>query len=237
MHRFAQKHMVAVAAWIVAGLAIPSAAAAQDRADVCMAVGLDASGSISAEEMRLQVDGMAAALLDARFGRAIRAGPRGLIAITVYTWADSHDGVEIVVPWAGLESAKDAEAVAAFLRGRFSGQGERSTSLTVALKAGAELLAGCPWFADRQLLNVAGDGWTNAGPGPAAARDHAIDRGIVINGLVVGNNRTTVQHYRGQVIGPPNIGFLVEVGSYRDFAQAMINKLLLELAAVAEGGR
>ena len=222
---------------VVLGLAAALPASAQDRADVCMAVGLDVSGSIDFDEMRLQFDGLAAALADARFARAIQAGPRRLIAMTVYTWSGSLERVAVLVPWVGMRSGKDAQAVAALMRTAESGfRLARSTSLTVAVEAGTAILGECPWFADRQLLNVAGDGATNTGPGPAPARDRATDRGIVINALVVGDNRETVEHYRREVVGPPGIGFLVEVGDYADFAQAMINKLLLELAWTDDRG-
>lgn len=221
-----------VSSWVfVATTLVTASVAGQERADVCIAVGLDVSGSISADEMRLQFDGLAAALVDARFARAIHAGPHGLIAISVYTWSASLDGVEIVLPWTGMRSGKDAQAVATIMREVRGGVPlVRSTSLTVALEAGTRILAQCPWFADRQLLNIAGDGPTNIGIAPTEARNSAIEGGIVINGLVVGDEAATEDHYRRDVIGPPNIGFLVQVADYSDFAQAMINKLLLELA-------
>ena len=201
-----------------------------ERADACMAVGLDVSGSIHNEELRLQYDGLAAALVDQRFIRAIETGRHGLIAVSVYTWADSHDSVEIIVPWIGVTSRKEAEAVAAVLQTREVKHMVRSTSLLVAVQAGTELLQGCPWFADRQLLNIAGDGYTNIGPSPLQARNAAIDRGIVINGLVVGEDPTTIKHYDTEVIGPTNVGFFVTVADYQAFARAMLNKFLLEIS-------
>ncbi len=201
-----------------------------ERADACMAVGLDVSGSIHNEELRLQYDGLAAALIDQRFIRAIETGRHGLIAVSVYTWADSHDSVEIIVPWIGVTSGKDAQAIAEQLQTREVKHMVRSTSLLVALQAGTELLQGCPWFADRQLLNIAGDGYTNIGPSPLAARNAALDRGIVINGLVVGEDPTTIEHYDTEVIGPTNVGFFVTVSDYEAFARAMLNKFLLEIS-------
>ena len=201
-----------------------------ERADACMAVGLDVSGSIHNEELRLQYDGLAAALIDQRFIRAVETGRHGMIAVTVYTWADSHDSVEIIVPWMGVTSSKDAQAIAEVLQSREVKHMVRSTSLLVALQAGTELLQGCPWFADRQLLNIAGDGYTNIGPSPLAARNAAIDRGIVINGLVVGEDPTTIEHYDSEVIGPTNVGFFVTVADYQAFARAMLNKFLLEIS-------
>ncbi len=211
---------------------IPAKVWGQDRADACMAVGLDISGSINNQELRLQFDGLAAALQDRRFLQAIETGRHGLIAIAVYTWADSHDTVQVIVPWVGVQTDKQAEAIAETLGGQRLDRAVRSTSLTVALQAGTELLRRCPWYADRQLLNIAGDGITNIGPGPLAARDAAIDRGIVINGLVVSGEVGTIQHYGRKVVGPPRIGFLVTVGDYSQFANAMLSKFMLEISAL-----
>ncbi len=201
-----------------------------ERADACMAVGLDVSGSIHNEELRLQYDGLAAALIDQRFIRAVETGRHGMIAVTVYTWADSHDSVEVIVPWMGVTSFKDAQAIAEVLQNREVKHMVRSTSLMVAVQAGTQLLQSCPWFADRQLLNIAGDGYTNIGPSPLTARNAAIDRGIVINGLVVGEDPTTIEHYDSEVIGPTNVGFFVTVADYQAFARAMLNKFLLEIS-------
>ncbi len=211
---------------------IPAKVWGQERADACMAVGLDISGSINNRELRLQYDGLAAALLDRKFLQAVETGRHGLIAVSVYTWADSHDTVQVIVPWIGVQTDKHAEAIAEALDKQELDRIIRSTSLTVALQAGTELLRNCPWFADRQLLNIAGDGITNVGPGPLPARDAAIDRGIIINGLVVGGETDTIQHYSDRVVGPPRIGFLVTVGDYTDFATAMLSKFMLEISAL-----
>ena len=213
---------------------IPAKVWGQERADACMAVGLDISGSINNRELRLQYDGLAAALLDRRFLQAIETGRHGLIAVSVYTWSDSHDAVEVIVPWSGVQTDKHAEAIAETLGNQQVNRMIRSTSLTVALQAGTELLRRCPWFADRQLLNIAGDGMTNTGPGPQPARDAALDRGIVVNGLVVGGESDTIRHYNSKVIGPPRIGFLVTVGDYADFANAMLSKFMLEISALPQ---
>ncbi|NNG03167.1 MAG: DUF1194 domain-containing protein [Inquilinus sp.] len=209
---------------------IPAKVWGQERADACMAVGLDVSGSIHNEELRLQYDGLAAALIDQRFIRAVETGRHGLIAVAVYTWADSHDSVQIIVPWIGVQSGKDAQAIAETLQSLEVKHVVRSTSLMVALQAGTQILQGCPWFADRQLLNIAGDGYTNIGPSPLPARNAAIDRGIVINGLVVGEDPSTIEHYHNEVVGPTNVGFFVTVADYQAFARAMLNKFLLEIS-------
>ena len=165
--------------------------------------------------------------------RVVERGRHGLIAVAVYSWSDNLQNVQVIVPWTGITSHKDAEAVAEILFNHQARRVIRNTSLAVAVQAGTQILQTCPWFADRQLLNIAGDGRTNVGPGPSPARDAALDTGIVINGLVVGGDPQTIEHYSTEVVGPPHIGFFVTVADYREFARAMLNKFMLEISWLA----
>ena len=215
------------------GILIPTKVWGIERADACMAVGLDASGSIDAEELRLQFDGLATALTDQRFMRTVELGRHGMIAVAVYSWSDNLQSVQVIAPWTGIKTPKDADAVAEILFNHEARRVIRNTSLSVAVQAGTRILQTCPWFADRQLLNIAGDGRTNVGPGPSPARDAANDIGIVINGLVVGGDPQTIAHYDSEVVGPPHIGFFVTVADYQEFARAMLNKFMLEISWLA----
>lgn len=215
----------------IAGAIVSLPAQSLERADICMAIGLDVSGSISSDEMQLQFRGLARALNHPRLLRSIESGRHGLTAVTVFTWTSGRD-VRVVVPWSGIRSAKDAAHIAAMLFDLPVGEGEGNTSLEVAVRTGTRLLTTCPWYADRQLLNIAGDGVTNVFPGPAEARDAANASGIVINGLVIESEEfAALAHYESSVVGPPGIGFVVTIRDYRDFHRGMLRKLLLEMAS------
>ena len=186
----------------LASLVASSPVMALERADICMAIGLDVSGSMEPEEMRLQFDGLARALNHPRLMRSIQAGRHGVTAITVFTWSANRD-VDVVVPWTGVSGPKDAEQIAARLFALPARDGQGNTSLTLAIQTGVVLLQTCPWFAERQLINIAGDGVTNVYPGPIAARDLANDRGITINGLVIASEEfAALNHYRPRWSGP-----------------------------------
>lgn len=222
--------LVAAFAW----LSPAPAADALDRADICMAIGLDVSGSMEPEEMRLQFDGLARALNHPRLMQAIRAGRHGVTAVTVYTWSANRN-VRVVVPWTGISGPKDSEQVATQLFALPARTGDGNTSLTLAIQTGVALLRTCPWYAERQLLNIAGDGVSNVFPGPVAARDAANDRGIVINGLVIASEEfAALNHYRTEVVGPQGVGFVVLIDDFRGFSAGMLRKLLLEIAMAVE---
>lgn len=219
---------------MAAAVSIPAPTNALERADICMAIGLDVSGSMEPREMRLQFDGLARALNHPRLVRAVQSGRHGVTAVSVFTWSANRE-VDVVVPWTGISGPKDTEGIAARLFALPARDGHGNTSLTLAIQTGVALLNTCPWYAERQLLNIAGDGVTNNYPGPAAARDAANDRGIVINGLVIASEEfAALNHYRTEVVGPEGVGFVVLIDDFRGFADGMLRKLLLEIAMLSE---
>ena len=203
-----------------------------ERADICMAVGLDASGSIAPAEMRLQLDGLATTLTHPEFLRAVRGGPHGMMAIAVYAWSEAPELARVVVPWTPIHGEVGAVTAAAMLHATAGLSGSGSTGLAPAVADGAALLASCPWFADRQILNVVGDGITNIGPAPTGARDAALGLGMIINGLVVGGDPAVKAHFQEQVIGPQGVGFVEQAADYDEFAAAMLRKFVTEVATV-----
>ena len=202
------------------------------RTDFCMAIGLDASGSIARSEMRLQLDGLATTLTDPRFMHAVRSGSHGEMAIAVYAWSEVKILARVLVPWTTINDEQDALAVATTLRATAGLPGSGSTGLSPAVADGAALLATCPWFADRLILNVVGDGATNTGPMSSGERDAAIERGVIINGLVVGGDPAVMAHFREYVIGPQGISFVEHAADYEEFAEAMLRKFVTEVATV-----
>ena len=233
MRKAALRSVVTACLFVAVGHVAP-AAQTVERADICMAIGLDVSGSMEPSEMRLQFDGLARALNHPRLLRAVQAGRHGVTAVTVFTWS-ANRSVQVVVPWTGISEPKDTEQIAAQLFALPARDGDGNTSLTLAIQTGVVLLETCPWYAERQLLNLAGDGVTNVFPGPVAARDAANDRGIVINGLVIASEEyAALNHYRTEVVGPQGVGFVVLIDDFRGFSSGMLRKLLLEIAMVTE---
>ena len=70
-------------AFATAVLADPRAAAARDEVDLLLALAVDASGSIDADEFRLQREGYAEALSHPAVLAAIASKPRGAVAVAM----------------------------------------------------------------------------------------------------------------------------------------------------------
>ncbi len=215
------------------GLGTLSAQAEDPRmVDANLVTALDVSGSISIDEERIQYEGMAGALTDPRFLRALRLGARGAVGFFVYTWS-SHGNVEIVVPWSLIDSPDAARAVADRLRAQEPTQRDPGdkTDITLALHTGMTALAEAPYFGERQLINVVSDGSANSGGSPRSARDAALDRGINVNALLVSSSEHLRQYYEAQVAGGPG-SFVIDTPDHHGFGQAILRKFLTEMAAL-----
>ncbi len=82
------------------------------------------------------------------------------------------------------------------------------------------------------MIDISGDGRTHQGSNPARARDDAVAEGITINGLTILNEDALVdRHYLANVIGGTG-SFVMQADDYSDFARAIVEKLIKEIAGV-----
>lgn len=230
------RFLSAVLAVFVAGQAT-----AQD--DVCrqaLALGLDVSGSVDDDEYRLQLDGLAAALLAPQVQDAFLAMPQAPVELAVFEWSGLNQH-RLLVDWTRISDASDLSAISQRLRGTFGSYTDPSTAIGAAMVFGAGLLERrerC-W---QRTLDISGDGPANIGPAPGLIPE-AVTRDITINGLVVvpssranttknlRNVKTLLEYYTVEVIRGPG-AFVESAESFEDFEQAMTRKLLRELAGL-----
>ncbi|HEX5326749.1 MAG TPA: DUF1194 domain-containing protein, partial [Acetobacteraceae bacterium] len=103
------------------------------------------------------------------------------------------------------------------------------TAIGEALLASLQLLARAPVAATRQVVDVIGDGRSNAGIAPGPVRDRLAAAGITINGLcILHEEPDLLQTYTAEVIGGPG-AFAVTCADYPQFGAAMRRKLRREL--------
>jgi hypothetical protein len=205
-------------------------AAAQRPVDVAIVLAVDASGSVDDARFALQKQGYAAAFRSPDVLRAIGSGPHQAIAVTMVQWTGPalH---EQVVPWRLLTDSASAVAFAAAIdaapRALFGG----GTSLSGAIDYGKTLFHTQAFRADRQVIDISGDGSNNRGRPASDARDEAVAAGIAINGLPILTLEPDLDHwYEDNVIGGPG-AFVIAVSGYDDFAAAILRKLILEIAS------
>jgi hypothetical protein len=219
--------------------ALPCSVAAQSvEVDVELFLAVDVSRSMSEEERDIQRRGYAEALLSRDVMEAVRNGLLGRIALTYVEWA-GENAQRVVVPWQLLETAQDAEAIAARIL-RHDDTGLRRTSISGALLYAAGDFDGNGYDGLRRVIDVSGDGPNNHGGPVEAARDEVISAGFIINGLPLLTQDLLSEmwgipdldiYYENCVIGGPG-AFVLPVLSWDQFAEAVKRKLVLEIAEV-----
>ena len=230
------------------GAALPLAASplvhaqAREPVDLVLVLAVDISRSIDDDEAKLQRQGYIEGLANPRVLAAIRAGLAGSIAVAYVEWA-GWEYQRLVVPWTRIATEADAHrfgsAIAEAPRISMSW-----TSLSGALSFSLDVLGAAPFEGTRQVIDVSGDGVNNSGPPAEMFRDRAVASGITINGLPIVNDRPTFGrlppmpldvYYRESVIGGPG-AFLIVAEDFDHFRQAVLRKLVREIAGVQPSG-
>ncbi len=233
----------AIAILVASWLGAPGAKAA-GSVDVALVLAADVSRSITTDEFQLQRQGYASAIASGDVVKAIRAGTHGAVALTFVEWAGATEQ-QVVVDWQVIdsnESAKNfADALLAAPRAYYG-----RTSISGALDFAVERLKASGVKADRQVIDVSGDGTNNAGRPLSDARADALATGVTINGLAIINDRGELyggfsghtqppgglpNWYHDNVTGGPG-SFLLVVNDFEDFGDAMTKKLLTEIAVM-----
>jgi hypothetical protein len=232
----------AAIACIVVGAAIgcPGARAA-DSVDLLLVLAADVSRSIDETEFNLQRKGYAAAITDPRVLRAIVGGRNHAIAVSFIEWSGAADQ-KIVVDWTVVRDEEAAGTVAAIMLAAprsFLGR----TSISAVIDFAMERFAAAPADSDKRIIDISGDGTSNAGRAVTEARDQAVTAGVTINGLAIINTQANPgyafhtqppgglpKYFEENVIGGPG-AFLFQVDNFGAFAEAITRKLVTEIAA------
>jgi Protein of unknown function (DUF1194) len=220
---------LALALILIGAAARAQVPAGQQAVDLQLVLAVDASGSVNQTRFELQKRGYAAAFRNPKVIAAIMAGTRRAVAITMVQWTGPTLHRQ-VVGWMRVSDRASADALATAIeaapRELFGG----GTSLSGAIDYGTALLAAAPFRGQRRVIDISGDGSNNAGRPATVARDEAVRAGIVINGLPIAwVEPDLAAYYRANVIGGPG-SFVVSVDSYDNFADAILQKLVTEIA-------
>jgi hypothetical protein len=198
--------------------------------DLQLVLAVDASGSVNQARFDLQKQGYAAAFRNPRVLRAIQSGRNQSIAVIMVQWTGPTQQA-LVVPWTLVRDRASADLLAAAIdktqRQLFGG----GTSISGAIDFSVALMPTGPYRGQKQIIDISGDGSNNRGRPVTAARDDAVRAGISINGLPILTLEPDLdKYYFDNVIGGPG-AVMVPAESYEAFADAIIKKLIIEIAA------
>lgn len=216
---------------------LPQISAARE-VDVELVLAVDASRSMSIEELEIQRRGYAEALGSDIVMKAIEGGLLGRIALTYVEWAGAGNQ-RVVVPWTEIATPAQARDVAEQITA-FYDNSLRRTSISSALRYSANSIEANGFEGLRRVIDISGDGPNNMGAPVRAARDEVTARGITINGLPLMTQDLMSElwgipdldvYYTRCVIGGAG-AFVVPVRGWDAFPAAVKRKMVLEIANI-----
>lgn len=214
----------------------PQSAAIAREVDVELVLAVDVSYSMDMDELAIQREGYAEAVVSKEFLTALKTGPTGKVAVTYFEWAASTDQ-KIVIPWRVIDGPESADAVAKEILLAPLRRASR-TSISGAINFSMQLFEANTYKGLRRVIDISGDGPNNNGELVTVARDAALAKGVTINGLPVmvkETNYSTMDienldiYYEDCVIGGAG-SFVVAIKSKDKFKEAIRTKLVLEVA-------
>ena len=212
---------------------------------LALVLALDVSGSVNDREYRLQISGLAAALNDPDVRQAILGGGGAHVDLAAFEWS-SQNHQFIIQPWVTLDSHAAIDGAVARIGAYRKQRAGLKTALSTAMLFAGELLRGKSECWEHKI-DVSADGPNNIGPPVSESYRADTLAGVTVNALVVGSlgdaepgtlealeDKDLRQYYEREVIRGPGAFAMIARG-YPDYARAMREKLLRELAPAAIG--
>ena len=224
---------------LMLGASMPPARAAE-RVDLLLVLAADVSRSVDSLKFKLQREGYAAAIPNRQVLDAILAGRNRRIAVQFVEWS-GFGNQKVVIDWTVIDGPQAAQAFGDRLLELPRAFADR-TSISGGIEFAMAQFARAPFTAERQTIDVSGDGTNNAGRDVTIVRDEALRLGITINGLVILSDNPLpwnpehtnppgglANYYRNNVIGGPG-SFVIEARDFNSFGQAIVKKMIAEIA-------
>lgn len=191
--------------------------------DLALLLAVDVSGSVDANEYRIQMDGLAYGLRDGIVADALIA-QRAQVALVQWTGSSRQ---RQTVPWTQIGSYQDVLTLADRIV-----QDERvwrnySTAIGEALAVSRDAFAPVGHCL-RKVIDVSGDGVSNEGVEPATQRAALNAAGIIVNAIAIETDETdlTAYFFENVITGP---GAFVETAhGFQDYPDKIKRKLQRE---------
>jgi hypothetical protein len=171
----------------------------------------------------------------------IKSGPNHRIAVCLVEWS-GMTSQKVVIDWTLIDGPKAAQEFGDRLLETPRSFADR-TSISGGIAFAMAQFARAPFEAKRRTIDVSGDGTNNSGGEVQQARDQAVAAGVTINGLAILSEHPLphnpehtnppgglAHYYRDNVMGGPG-AFVMEAKDFSSFGQAIISKLIAEVAS------
>ncbi len=185
---------------------------------------VDVSGSVDPTEYRIQMEGLAAGLLDSSVSAALISG-QSKLALMQWTGTSRQ---EVVIGWTTMRDDTDVLAFASEVVSTPRLWRNFSTAIGEALALSLTHFAQVPECA-RHVLDISGDGPSNEGRLPTSVWSELQAAGVTVNALVIeASIPGLTKYFESDVITGPG-AFAATANTFDEYPREIARKLLREL--------
>lgn len=192
--------------------------------ELALVLAVDVSGSVDAEEYRIQMDGLAAGLRD---GLVIDALVSQRAKVTVVQWSGSTRQRQ-TVPWQQIADAADVSALAQAITDDARVWRNFSTAVGEAIGLSLDLLEQVP-DCRRKVIYVSGDGMSNEGPPPAEYRAALGAAEVTLNALAIETDDADLTAWFFEHLIHGEGAFVITANGFEDYPAQIRRKLQREV--------
>ena len=198
-------------------------AAPAKACSLALLLAVDVSASIDQGEFEFQTHGLADALLDPEVADVL---VQHQVALSVMQWSGAGEE-ELSVPWRRMLTYDEVRTFSERVRAVPRAWEGSNTAVGDAIAFAVEQFAAVP-DCGRMVIDVSGDGASNAGIDTGSERSNAQDRGIEINGIAIDIHGVSITEYYRRFVITKN-GFVITSRGFSDYPRSIREKLLKEL--------
>ncbi|HET6519914.1 MAG TPA: DUF1194 domain-containing protein [Geminicoccaceae bacterium] len=225
------------AAALTSVLSLSAAHAQKEWVDTALVIAIDSSNSIESDTLDLQFRATLAALESPSVLDAIQGGYYGCIAASIVIWS-TRFRQDTIANWKKICSRKDMLAFTANAKHPYYDHLHHhgsTTSLAGAIEYALNMLADCPFKAERRVIDVSGNGVESSTTSGLKYlkkyKQQAESTGITINGLPIITPRSEhdlVSFYKRNIVTQD--GFLIIATHPENFRKAVERKFWIDIA-------
>lgn len=191
--------------------------------ELALVLAVDVSGSVDPDEFRIQLDGVAEALMDGAVSEAL---VRGQSQIMLMQWSGGSRQ-RVSIPWRQIRTFDDVDRLADDVRDVGRAWRNFSTAIGEALEVAHGALGGTDCA--RRVIDVSGDGESNEGIPPNEMHDALAAQSTTVNALVIEGEGTDLTAWFWENVITGEGAFVVTANGYLEYPQAIRRKLLREV--------
>jgi Ca-activated chloride channel family protein len=207
--------------WALAALNFIAGPAA--ACSMALVLAIDVSSSIDIGEYKFQTHGLADALLDPEIMDVL---VQHQVALSVVQWSGAEEG-DLTIPWRRMLSYGEVRNFSARVRDMPRAWEGSNTAVGDAIAFSAaqfDRVSDC----GRKVIDVSGDGSSNAGLNAGAESRKAEAAGIEINGIAIDIIGASITAFYTRFVVTSD-GFVITSRGFSDYPRSIREKLLREL--------